>query len=322
MSKICYIPKNFGDVSQQIIDDAADILDEYHAQGFTMTLRQIYYKFVGRGLFPDHRRWSKVDGKWVKDPNGTKNADPNYKWLGDIINDARLAGDIDWYRMQDPTRHLSGFPSWESPHEIIQGAARGYSIDKWIGQEYRPEVWVEKEALEGIVARACGAYQVPHFSCRGYTSQSAMFSAGNRLIHNIRTGYKPFIIHLGDHDPSGMDMSKDIEGRLFMYVDKFEDASQVGFKRIALNMDQIKRFNPPSDPAKPTDSRSPRYVQQYGENSWELDALEPNDIIKMIHEQVDLLVDQDMYQRKVDQEEDERGDLTWVAENWDDIQKG
>ena len=77
------------------------------------------------------------------------------------------------------------------------------------------------------------------------------------------------IIHLGDHDPSGIDMTRDIQERLQMF------GADVYVKRVALTMNQIGTYNPPPNPAKITDSRASKYIDEYGNESWELDALEP-----------------------------------------------
>ena len=105
MPKISYTPKRFNAERTAIIATANVIIDEYAEEGMRLTLRQLYYQFVARGLFPDTRRFRWTGSKWVKDPQeGTRNAQPNYKWLGDIITCARLAGMIDWQAIEDRTR--------------------------------------------------------------------------------------------------------------------------------------------------------------------------------------------------------------------------
>src|SRR5687767_6148671 len=105
------------------------ICREEAAQGYTLTLRQLYYKLVGRGLFPESRRWRRIEGtnKWVRDPNGTKNADPNYNWLGSIVNEARLAGMLDWDYIVDRTRSLEGTSYFAKPGDAILKASRHYA---------------------------------------------------------------------------------------------------------------------------------------------------------------------------------------------------
>ena len=312
MGKITYVPKRFQQATLQIIMDAETILEEYDRQRLTMTLRQLYYQFVSRDLLPE---------KWTDPKTGSKNNIKSYNNIGAILNDARLAGMIDWELMKDETRGAVQWQTWDSPHQRIHAAAYVYNIDKWSNQEQLPEVWVEKDSLAAVVRRACGPLEVAYFSCRGYTSQTAMWEAGQRLITTIQGGQIPVIIHLGDHDPSGIDMSRDIEDRLRMFIDKYEDGDMLEFRRIALNMDQIKIYNPPPDPAKITDSRSPEYIEKYGTSSWELDALDPTVIVQLITDEIMPIRDEDLYQERCDQEEEEKAELQWIADHWYEIDK-
>lgn len=281
--------------SLQIIDTANAICAEYQAQGYNLTLRQVYYQFVARGLLA--------------------NKDTNYKRLGSIINDARLAGLIDWAYIQDRTRNVrGGFGGYTSPADFIENVVEQYVEAIWRGQEYRPEVWVEKDALVDVVARGCRQDRVPHFSCRGYVSQSEMYEAAKRMERYRRRGLTPVVIHLGDHDPSGIDMTRDIRDRLEMLSNGY-----VEVRRIALTMDQIDAYNPPPNPAKLTDSRGEGYVARYGDESWELDALEPSVLVDLIQTELDTLVDRDLLEERRAHEEAQVGDMREVADRWDDL---
>jgi hypothetical protein len=160
MPRICYRSKRFSAAVQAIITQANEIFAEYEAQGYLLTLRQLYYQFVVRDVIPNNLR--------------------SYKRLGSIINDARLAGFIDWLIIEDRTRNLHELSRWTNPQEIIKTCAEQFRIDKWNTQPNRVEVWIEKEALAGVFQRVCDELQVPFFSCRGYTSQSEMWVASQR----------------------------------------------------------------------------------------------------------------------------------------------
>lgn len=295
MPYICYVEKRFGAQNLEIVDNANAILREYEAQGFTLTLRQLYYQFVARDLLA--------------------NTDKNYKRLGSIINDARLSGYIDWNHLVDRTRNLKVLEHFEDAPHALKKLAGWYHVDMWANQRYRPEVWIEKDALVGIIEGVCQSLDVPYFSCRGYTSQSEMWAAGQRLAEWSDRGQIPYVIHLGDHDPSGIDMSRDIFDRLEMFM------GGTMFERIALNMDQVRRYNPPPNPAKVTDSRSSKYIRSYGENSWELDALDPNTLTKLIRTAVENLRDHDKYIETYKRREAERAALTQLADNWTDVRE-
>lgn len=256
MPKIAYQAQNMREDTLAVVVQANQIIDEYQAQGFRLTLRQLYYQFVSRDLIANTMK--------------------SYKRLGGIINDARLAGLIDWAVIEDRTRSVSSLSHWDSPAEMIEVCARQFRIDKWECQPFRPEVWIEKEALAGVVEGVCHELDISYLCCRGYTSQSEMWSSAMRLQAMSYAGQKPLILHFGDHDPSGLDMTRDITDRLAMFM------GVVKLERMALNMDQVEEYGPPPNPAKVTDSRFAAYAREFGEESWELDALEPKLIAGLI----------------------------------------
>ncbi len=172
--------------------------------------------------------------------------------------------------------------------------------------------WVEKQALEDIVARPCLEWNVPYFACKGYVSQSSMYEAAMRL-RGIDRGRTKTIIHLGDHDPSGIDMSRDIQDRLSMF------GANAYVKRIALNMHQVEAYDPPPSPAKITDSRAADYIDNYGEDSWELDALEPSVLNELITGEITSRLDMDLYNERLALEERERGVLVAMHDHYDDL---
>lgn len=120
-----------------------------------------------------------------------------------------------------------------------------------------------------------------------------------------------YIIHLGDHDPSGIDMTRDIQERLEMF------GAAVKVKRVALTMNQVKTYNPPPNPAKITDSRCGKYIDQYGEESWELDALEPQMLVNLIRNEVTALRDDALYQAICEREAQEKEELQLLVDNYD-----
>lgn len=317
MPKIQYIERRFSRQWLEVITIANQILVEYEKQGYDLTLRGLYYKFVGGNLFPEDRRYTRDErtGKWKKDPKGTKNAEPNYKWLGDIINDARLAGLIDWNHIRDRTREIKDLTHFVDEGDAVKKTAAWYWIDLWENQGVRPEVWVEKDAQVGNMIGVCQELDVPLFSCRGYTSQSAMWKAAQRLKRHQDEGFDTHIIHLGDHDPSGVDMSRDIFARMEMFMGGTE------FNRIALNMSQVREQDLPPDPAKVTDSRAKAYIQKFGEESWEMDALEPSYINDLVREAVVDLRDEDQWHLDMKRHQEGKDHLETVARKFPKLRK-
>lgn len=287
MPKILYIEKNFSKSSTAIIEQANDIIEEYEEQGYDLTLRQLYYQFVSRDILA--------------------NKQTEYKRLGSIINDARLAGMIDWDTIEDRTRSINRNPHWDGPRDVVESCVHYFQIDKWANQEHRVEVWIEKDALLGVIEKVCGSMDVTYFSCRGYTSQSAMWRAGRRFEQYAEAGQEPIIIHLGDHDPSGIDMTRDIDDRLATFMGGLQ------VKRVALTMDQIEEYDPPPNPAKLTDSRAKGYVDRFGYNSWELDALEPRVMEELIRDTIMEFRDEEKWNESVELEEEHKQALADAA---------
>jgi len=293
MPLICYVPKSFRPDTQTRINQANEIIVEYQAQGFKLTLRQLYYQFVSRDLIP--------------------NTVQSYKCLGDVVNDGRLAGLIDWDAIEDRTRNLRSSPHWSSPRSIVRACADQFAVDLWDTQENYVECWIEKDALVGVIEGICNELDVPFFACRGYTSQSEMWGAAQRLMEREKAGKKTTIIHLGDHDPSGIDMTRDIQDRLQLF------GSTAVIHRIALVYDQIEQYSPPPNPAKTTDARYRSYANKYGDESWELDALEPRVIVDLIREAVQDRLDQDTWEEALERQQTGRDQLGKVSQRWDNV---
>ena len=294
MPKIAYIEHKFKASTKEMIEQANSIIAEYQAQGLVLTLRQLYYQFVSRDLL--------------------KNTVKEYKRLGGAINDGRMAGLIDWDAIEDRTRNLVGNSHWSEPQSIIYTAANSYEIDKWADQDTRVEVWVEKEALAGVFENACQPLDIPIFACRGYVSQSEMWGAAIRLRKYERAGQNCVILHFGDHDPSGIDMTRDIKDRLHIF-----GCNRTEIRRMALNFDQIEEYSPPPNPAKQTDSRFEAYQVQFGDESWELDALNPTTLRDLIQDGVFTYRDVDKWEEAVRKEELEKKQLETVAERWEEV---
>lgn len=291
MSRIRYTARKFNAKSLAIIAAANQIIAEYQAQGFDLTLRQLYYQFVARDLIENSQR--------------------SYKRLGSVVSNARLAGLINWQAIVDRTRVLRALPHWSSPASILRSAAHGYRRDLWEDQPHRIEVWIEKDALLGVFQTVCEELDVPFFSCRGYTSQSAIWRAGQRLQNHLFQDQKPVILHFGDHDPSGMDMTRDNRSRVSLFAEDY-----IEVRRLALNQDQITKYDPPPNPTKLTDSRARAYIAQFGDDSWELDAMQPVVLAALVRKEVLSLRDEELWEIALVQQEEEREELLAMADKW------
>lgn len=292
-----FTTKNFNRRSLATIDTANLIIDEYQGQGIQLTLRQLYYQFVARDLI--------------------ENSERSYRRLGNIISDGRLAGLIDWYAIEDRTRFLRGITPEEDMNEIMSRLSYMYIADKWADQDAHLEVWIEKDALLSVIETVCNRYQVDYFACRGYASQSELWRAGKRLERRAGEGKKVIVLHLGDHDPSGIDMTRDNRDR----IEQFSWNAGVEVKRLALNFDQVEEHNPPPNPAKISDSRAMNYIARHGTSSWELDALDPTVIRDLIENEITQYIDYDNWDDAAQRQDNMRAKLSAVADRWDDIER-
>lgn len=251
--------KKLGSATLDLISHCNKIIEEFESQGYSMTIRQVYYQCVARGY------------------TGGENSPKMYSKIQACLNDGRMQGLVSWTALEDRGRNLRGLNTYETPHEVFRSAAADFRLDLWKDQEWRPEVWIEKDALSGVISGICNKLRVNFFASKGYNSQSEQWRAGRRFASYIQKGQRPIIFHLGDHDPSGIDMTRDNQERLSLFA-----GVPVIVQRLALNMAQVEEFNPPPNPAKLTDSRANDYIARYGDESWELDALTPRYIEDLI----------------------------------------
>lgn len=255
----------------EMLNRINDILEEYVNDGYTLTLRQLYYQLVSRDVIP--------------------NNDKEYAKLSNILKNGRMAGIVDWSSIEDRVR-VPKLPYWvKDVKDAINDTIQQYRLDRMKGQERKVEIWVEKDALSNVLYRVSNKYHIRLMVNRGYSSVSAMYDAYNRLNSN------DVILYFGDHDPSGMDMIRDVRERLQ------EFGIDVEVRPIALTMEQISEFNPPPNPAKITDPRAKWYIEKYGKTSWELDALPPRELIRLAESAVESIIDIDLYNDMLEEEE-------------------
>jgi hypothetical protein len=281
----------------ELVEQINTISEDYWGRGYRMTLRQLYYQLVARVIIP--------------------NTDRSYKRLGSIVDSARLGGLLNWDYIEDRTRNVYGTDGADtSPEAAIRSTAGGYARRLWETQPEHVELWVEKEALTGVVARAAREMGVNYFACRGYVSQSEMYSSAKRFAsYGKYDGKRTTILHLGDHDPSGIDMTRDIRDRLTLFAGEYAPT----VTRIALNMDQVERYALPPNPAKITDARFVGYQERFGDESWELDAIDVTALHDLMVDRVRLHRNEVLWREAVERQESERQQLTDLSDNWSDV---
>lgn len=292
-----FVNINFRTKTRKVIEQANQVIAEYDARGFKLTVRQLYYQFVARD--------------WLK------NTPQNYERLASIVDDARKAGLIDWAAIIDRTRFLRRIPDFADPQAFLETVKHQYAEDIWRDQDYYPEVWIEKDALLGVIEDVCNELRIPYFACRGYPSSSELYRAAKRLRRKRDQGKWPIVFYLGDHDPSGLHMGLNNAPDL---IATFGRSNDIDVKMIALTRDQIDEHNPPPNYAKESDARYNWYTFQTGlEECWELDALDPGVIDALIRSNFDEIVDREKFDARLADEQTNRDHLFDAIDNWPDI---
>jgi hypothetical protein len=173
-------------------------------------------------------------------------------------------------------------------------------------------VWIEKSALLGVIEGVCGEWRVPYFATIGNSSQTLLHEAGRRFADYLDQGLIPLVLHLADHDPNGIDMTRDVRERLAFYT-----RADIEVRRIALTIDQVREYAPPPNFAKETDTRYAAYVEQFGATDcWELDALSPTVISDLIRDEIRSLISEPKWKAAFASEKRNRTLLDHVADNW------
>jgi hypothetical protein len=144
-----------------------------------------------------------------------------------------------------------------------------------------------------------------------------LYAAGKRFACYLADGLTPVVLHLGDHDPNGLDMTRDNRDRLRLFA-----GYDIEVRRLALNLDQVGRYALPPNPAKETDTRFSAYVENFGTRQcWELDALAPNVIADLIRAEILALIDKRKWRKAEAKSRDNRATLASASQNWAKVEK-
>ncbi len=260
------------------------ILDEF--EGYNLTVRQVFYQFVQRNIVPNNQN--------------------EYGKISRLLKKARMGGLVDWDRIEDRQR-IPYIPySVRNLEHALSETHEQYRIDRQNGQEKYIELWTEKDALSGVLKPMTAHYHIHLVVCRGFHSCTAMHDAYHRMAEHEN----PYILYLGDHDPSGLFMDEDIKKRLV------EFGIQPKIKRIGITKKQIEEYRLPSNPLKEKDPRKDRYIRETGaETSWEVDALKPPVLHQLIQENVESLIDVGLFKEQIEKEKQDKDKLKGYIDN-------
>ena len=253
-----------------------------------ITGRGIGYKLFTRGLIASMAR-------------------PEMQRVYRLLKEAREEGLIPWEWIVDETRELERRASWDNPAEYVEAVHRSYRRDFWSQQPARVEVWSEKGTVRGVLGPVLDDYGVGFRVMHGFS--------GATTVHDVAQdddGRDLIVLYVGDYDPSGMFMSEhDLPGRLAKY-----GGDHVNLERIALTREHTADL--PSFPAsdKKNDPRYKWFVQNFGTQCWELDALDPNDLRALVDEAIQNEVEPIAWDRCAAVEKAERESLRTVLDSW------
>ena len=257
------------DGSQDRLEKVLDVLAQYAGMDLRITLRQLFYQLVSKNFIANKQR--------------------EYKNLGELLSRARLAGLVDWGAIEDRIRQPDKHAEWADIPDLVESAVSSFRLPRWSDQECCVELWCEKDALTSVLEPITNALHVTLMVNRGYSSQSAMYEAAQRWARSADDGKKNILLYLGDFDPSGQDMVRDVRDRLAMF------GQEVDVRKLALNPDQVARYGLPPNPAKLTDSRAAGFVAKHGGSSYEVDALPPDVLAQLVRGAIEDTMDMKLY---------------------------
>ena len=281
MAEQAYVRKKPRKESLMLMAAALHILEEFKVK---MTVRQLYYQLVSHDIVPNTVR--------------------SYKRVVRVIKDGRMLGVIDWDYIEDRLRKPDIPGTWDDIDEIIEMAKQQFRLDRWQGQDYHVEVWLEKDALAGIVGDITRKFQVTLQVNRGYSSVTAMRDSALRMEAAADEGKQCIIGYFGDHDPSGEDMVRDVRDRLYVF-----QAPDVEVVKLAILNEDISKYNLPPQPVKASDSRAEAFRWAHGEDCVELDALRPDVLQKRVEDFILRHLDLDGYNAVVEEEDRQRASV-------------
>jgi len=259
------------------------ILEDDHP----MTVRQMFYRMVSAG---------RIDKTEAEYNNAV------CRLLVKMREDGRLP--YDW--IADNTRWMRGATTYYSVDDALSEAARLYRRDLWADTEHRVEVWLEKDALAGVLLEATHDWHVPLMVTRGYPSLSFLHSSAMA----IRDAERPtYIYYFGDHDPSGKDIARNTEKRLRQYAPDCE----IHFELVAVTEEQIEWWNLPTRPTKRTDSRA----KGWKGGSVEVDAIPARRLVALAESCILRHLDMDQVEAIRQTERLERASLAKLARMWE-----
>lgn len=286
-----------------LCQNIVNVVEDFYNQGYILSLRQLYYQLVKANLIP--------------------NNDTVYKKIGTLKDDLCYAGRIDWEMIEDRGRKPVFPYTNKDAKDALEDALRQFRLNLMRTQSNTIELWTEKDAVSGILGPVASQYCVRFSVNKGYTSSSAIYRTYLRVANAIERERKFILLYFGDHDPSGVDMVRDIKERLefmlengeFRYA-QWQIREYLRVVRIGLDKTQIVKFHLPPNPAKIRDPRAAAYIRTHGNTSWELDALTPQQMVAIATQGIEAFYDEDEFKKMRKLEAKYRKELKLIVDNY------
>jgi hypothetical protein len=222
-----------------------------------------------------------------------------------LLAEMRRAHDLPFHWIADNTRWMRKPVSYDSLEAALDSTAQLYRRDLWNEQADYVEIWLEKDALAGVMYPMTEQWDVPLMVTRGYASISYLYESAEYLSSLGKTAH---LYYFGDHDPSGRDIPRKVEGDLRA----FAPDSDITFTRVAVELWQIAAWGLPTRPTKQTDSRSKTFTG----DSVEVDAIPPDQLRQLVRDCIEQHIDEQALAITRRVEESERQILKMFRNNW------
>jgi len=247
------------------------------------TVRQVFYRLVSAGVI------AKTEAEYKTT-------------VTRLLTEMRRAREVPFGWISDNTRWMRKPTTFDSYEDALLSTARTYRRALWQEQPVYVEVWLEKDALAGVLYEVTEKWDVPLMVTRGYPSLTYLHEAAESVAYQEKPA---FIYYFGDLDPSGLDIPKKVEAGLR----EFAPEAEIHFERVAVTPVQIKRWQLPTRPTKKTDSRSKSFTGE----SVEVDAIPSHDLRALARECIDRHIDREVLARVQLVEKSERATLLSYA---------
>ena len=187
-------------------------------------------------------------------PESIAKTEHGYAQVQKRLTSMRKAGLIPYGWISDATRRGYHVPTFAGPADFVRRVAGQYRAQVWPDTPYHVEVWTESRSIAGVVQDVCREAAVSLYPAGGFSSLSLVYEAAEH-IRRIADGREIIVLYCGDYDAAGLLIDRDI-------CNKYEaHGVALTFRRLAVNAEQIARYDLPTKPRKASEKRRPDILE-------------------------------------------------------------